>query len=158
LEAYLRERNLLNAAFFTGFLLVILVVAPIGLSKRPGRFEIWAALGIAAVYGMVLTRAFINPVERTHLFEYSLLAVFIYQAFIERVKNGGKVPAPAFLAVLLTALLGWLDEGIQWLLPNRVYDIRDVGFNALAGLMAIAAILVLGWARNLSDKLLINSR
>jgi len=26
----------------------------------------------------------------------------------------------------------WLDEGIQWLLPGRVYDLRDVGFNALA--------------------------
>ena len=38
---------------------------------------------------------------------------------------------------------GWLDEGIQALLPNRVDDIRDVGFNALAGLMAITARLAI---------------
>jgi VanZ family protein len=49
--------------------------------------------------------------------------------------------------VVVTALLGWLDEGIQAVLPNRVYDIRDVGVNALAGLLAIAASLVLEWAR-----------
>jgi hypothetical protein len=33
------------------------------------------------------------------------------------------------------------------ILPNRVYDLRDVGFNAFAGLMAIAASLALAWAR-----------
>jgi VanZ family protein len=43
--------------------------------------------------------------------------------------------------------LGCLDEGIQAILPNRVYDIRDIGFNAAAGLMAMAAILVLARAR-----------
>ncbi|MCK5438817.1 MAG: hypothetical protein KAI97_02685 [Gemmatimonadetes bacterium] len=47
----------------------------------------------------------------------------------------------------MTALLSWLDEGIQALLPSRVYDLRDVGVNALAGLMAIAASLALARAR-----------
>ena len=47
----------------------------------------------------------------------------------------------------MTALLSWLDEGIQASLPNRVYDVRDVGFNALAGLVAIAASLALARSR-----------
>lgn len=55
--------------------------------------------------------------------------------------------ATAALAVAVTALLGWLDESIQMILPDRVYDIRDVGFNALAGLMAIAATLILARVR-----------
>ena len=42
---------------------------------------------------------------------------------------------------------GWLDEGIQWLLPGRVYDLRDVGFNALAAAMAVFGRLALAWAR-----------
>jgi len=33
---------------------------------------------------------------------------------------------------VLPAFLGWLDEGIQAILPNRVYDIRDMNFNDLA--------------------------
>ena len=38
-------------------------------------------------------------------------------------------------------MLGWLDEGFQSILPNRIYDLRDVGSNALA------ASLVLAWVR-----------
>jgi len=52
----------------------------------------------------------------------------------------------------MTALLGWLDEAIQWFLPNRVYDPVDVGFNALAALMAIAASAALAWARRWRDR------
>ena len=43
----------------------------------------------------------------------------------------GGCPAPAALALVVTALLGWVDEGIQGLLPNRVYDWLDVASNAV---------------------------
>ncbi len=147
LAADLRERDLLNASFVVGFLLVIAAVLGSTLKRRPGRREIWVALGVTAVYGMVVVRMGITPEERTHLFEYGLVAVLIHQALIERVRNGARVPIPAVLTVAVTALLGWLDEGIQGLLPNRVYDLRDVGVNALAGLMAISASVALGRAR-----------
>ncbi|MDX1503805.1 MAG: hypothetical protein R3325_15705 [Thermoanaerobaculia bacterium] len=39
------------------------------------------------------------------------------------------------------------DEGIQSLLPHRVYDLRDVGTNAAAGLLAVAASRALSRAR-----------
>lgn len=139
----LRERNLLGALFVLGFLLVIAAIAGSALKRRPGGREIWASLGIMAAYGMVVVRMGISLEERTHLFEYGLVAVLIHQALSERLRGGRRVPAPAVLAIAITALLGGVDEGIQALLPNRVFDIRDVGFNALAGLMAIAASLVL---------------
>ena len=65
----------------------------------------------------------------------------------ERRRNGRSVPAPAALALLATVLLGWLDECFQALHPSRAYDIRDVAFNTIAALMAIAASLVLARAR-----------
>jgi len=40
----------------------------------------------------------------------------------------------------LTAAVGWIDEGVQHLLPNRVYDLRDVALNAAAGLLAISIV------------------
>jgi hypothetical protein len=43
---------------------------------------------------------------------------------------------------LFVAAAGWIDEGIQALLPSRYYDLRDVAFNAAAGLMALAAIAI----------------
>jgi VanZ family protein len=147
LAAELRERNLLEASFVLGFLLVVAAIVGSALKRRPGRREVWVALGVTAVYGMVLVRMFITPEERTHLFEYGLVAVLIHQALTERVRNGLRVPIPAVFTVAVTALLGWLDEGIQWVHPNRVYDIRDVGVNALAGLMAIVASLALARAR-----------
>ena len=60
---------------------------------------------------------------------------------------GGGAWRAAAGAWLLTALAGWLDEGIQGLLPNRVYDLRDVGFNALAGALALASAAALEAAR-----------
>ncbi len=143
----LRERNQLDDVFFACFLVVVAAILGSGLLRRPGRLEIWVELGVFAVYATVVLRMATDPAHRTHLFEYGLVAVLIYQALAERRRGGGRVRAPAALALGLTVLLGWLDEGIQWILPNRVYDIVDVGFNALAGFMAIAASLVLARAR-----------
>jgi len=146
LAEVLRERNLLRASVGVVLLLAGLVVAGRWVKKRPGLREIGVALAVTTVYLMALFRIF-SPEERTHLIEYALVAILIHQALSERRRNDSRVPAPAALAVMATALLGWLDEGIQALLPGRVYDIRDVGFNALAGLMGIVASLALARAR-----------
>ncbi len=147
LAEVLRERDLLGTSWFVGFLLVMAAIVGSGLKRRPGRREVWVALGVTAVYGMAVARLGFSPEERTHLFEYGIVAVLIYQALSERSQNGRRVRAPAALALVVTALLGWLDEGIQALLPNRFYDIVDVAVNALAALMAIAASLAIARAR-----------
>ena len=122
----------------------------IGLKTRPGRAEISVALGVAAVYLMVLLRMTLE--ERSHLFEYSIVAVLIYEALTERARHGRHVPAPGLVAILVTALAGAIDESIQAALPNRVFDIQDIGFNALAGLIAVAASIGLARARRLGKK------
>ena len=142
----LRERNLLRVSVVVVLLMVGATIAGRWVKRRPGQREIGVALGVTAVYLMAWIRIH-SWEERTHLFEYGLVAILIYQALTERLRHDRRVLVPAALAVALTALLGWLDEGIQALLPNRVYDLRDVGFNALAGLMAIGASLVLARAR-----------
>jgi VanZ family protein len=146
LSGVLRDRGLLDAVFVFCLLLVGAAIVTQALKTRPSIAEIGLASGIVGVYIMVFARMAI-PEERTHLFEYSLVAALIYQALSERRIQGRSVPAPAALAVAATALLGWLDEEIQSTLPNRVYDLQDVGFNALAGLMAIIATLMMAWAR-----------
>ena len=151
LAAALRDRGLLEASFVLGLLLAGATIVTQGLKTRPGGAEIGVALGVAVAYFMVLFRM-ATPEERTHLFEYGVVAVFIHEALTERARNGRRVRAPAVLAWGVTAVLGWLDEGIQGILPNRVYDIRDVGFNAFAALLAIAASLVLAWAQRRRGK------
>jgi len=148
LAAALRERNLLRVTSAAVLLLVVAVIAVPWARRRPGLREIGAVIGIAAVYLATMIRI---PVleARSHLFEYGLVAILIYHALIERRRNGRQVPVPALIAAAATALLGWIDEGIQAFLPNRTYDIVDVGLNAIFGLMAIVASVFMAWARSL---------
>lgn len=142
----LRERNLLGISFAFLVLLVAAVIVSQWAKKRPGWREIGVALGIALAYWMTFLRIE-NPAERTHLIEYGIVAALIHQALQERARNGRPVPGPAALTVGVTALLGLLDEGIQAVLPDRVFDWIDVVFNALAGLMVIVARLALAPVR-----------
>ncbi|MBD3163162.1 MAG: VanZ family protein [Candidatus Latescibacteria bacterium] len=145
----LQGQGLLGVAFGLAFLVVAMAVAGIALHRRPKAVEVWVAIAVVTVYAMIIVRMGVGPVERTHLFEYGLLAVLIHQALLERRRNEASVRGPALLAIVTTALLGWGDEGLQAMLPNRVYDLRDVGINALAGVVATTASATLAWAARL---------
>ena len=146
----LRERGLTEGAFALGMLLVGAAIVANGLNARPrGRgIEIAVIVGIAAAYLLMFTRMAL-PEERTHLIEYGVVSLLIYEALSERAGVGGRISGWALpaLAASSAAALGLLDEGIQALLPNRVFDWRDVLFNALAGAMASGSIAALAWAR-----------
>ncbi|MDH3530643.1 MAG: VanZ family protein, partial [Acidobacteriota bacterium] len=123
--------------FVAGMLLVGATVLTQGLKTKPRGLEIAVGLGIAVVYLMVFLRIAIP--ERSHLIEYGVVAVFVYEAITERKGNGRRVYLPALLAIFLTTFIGALDEGIQFFLPSRVFDPRDILFNGLAAMMAVAA-------------------
>lgn len=145
----LEDRGLLDftvGLFLLCMLLVGLTILTQGLRVRPGGAEVAVFIGVATAYLLVLTRMTV-PTERSHLIEYSIIGVLIYEALTERSSQGRRVPLPPVLAVLITVALGALDEGIQWLLPNRVFDPVDILFNTLAGTMAVAASVALTWAR-----------
>jgi hypothetical protein len=152
LAGALRDRGLLGAAFGFGMLLVGAAIVTLALKTRPGGAEIGIALGVAAAYLLVFVRMAI-PEERTHLIEYGVVAVFIYEALTERASQGCRVPVPALLAIVATALVGVLDECIQAFLPSRTFDPRDILFNVLAGVMAVAASVTMGWARRQTRRL-----
>ena len=60
---------------------------------------------------------------------------------------GQNVFNPAILAILITGLIGWIDEGIQAFIPNRVYDIRDAFTNLVAAILAISGKSILLFLR-----------
>ncbi len=148
IAAILRERNELTGSMFVGLLVAMVVNTVLFIRKRPGRAEIAVWVGILMVYLTAWLRIGIaSPEERTHLFEYSLVAALVHEALLERRENGRRVPAPALLALVISIGLGWIDEGIQSLLPNRVYDNIDVLFNALAATIIISARWSLAFVR-----------
>lgn len=144
----LYNQGLSAILFLSGMLLVGATVLTQGFKFRPSGLEIGVGLGVAVVYLMAFFRMTIP--ERSHLFEYGVVAVFVYEALTERASQGRRVPAPALLAIGLTALIGAIDEGIQAFIPSRVFDWVDILFNSMAAVMAILAMVALRWAQRLS--------
>ena len=133
----LRDRNALTGTLFFASFVTTMIIAILFIKKRPGRAEIAVGCGILVTILMAFLR--IGTLEeRAHLFEYGLVAALVHEALLERRENGRRVHALPLVALIIAVLLGWLDEGIQALLPNRVYDVRDVLFNSLAAMIVIA--------------------
>ena len=144
---YLRERNLLRLTVAAILLAGAAVIAARLVHRRPGPRELAVAFGFAVIYSVAVLRME-RAEERLHLLQYGLVAGLIYAALEERRRNGRRPAAPSWLlAIVVTAALGWLDEGIQAVLPSRVYDLRDVAFNAAAGVLAVGAMVSLAGAR-----------
>ncbi len=151
LAGILRDEGILVAAFLIGMVLVGATALALGLRTRPGAAEIGIALGIAAVYFMVILRMAL-PEERTHLIEYGVVALFIHEALKERARQGRRVPIPALLAIAAASAVGTIDECIQAFIPSRVFDPEDILFNFLAALMAVVSSVALSWARRRRDR------
>lgn len=113
----------LGAALAGGFL--------INVRKLPRRNLILGSL--LFLIGLAGSLALKIPEERIHLLEYGLLGILAPASL--GGKNGGGIYLRALLFIFL---VGLLDEGFQWLLPDRVGDWRDVGFNTLGGVWGIA--------------------
>ena len=105
--------------------------------------EFWVVFGLVGVVAMIPVRAGVPATERSHLFEYGLLAVMIYEALTERRSCGAGVRFPALTAICTASIVGWLDEAVQAFVPGRVYDLRDVGTNALAAVVVVTAVAAL---------------
>lgn len=158
---WLRDANLLRLAVGGAFVLAAAWVGLGLLRRRPG-WRVWVALvGIATGYVMLLSR-FDLPEERLHFLQYGLVGGLVYAALLERQKNDKRVSGklashrgplwPAIGAFLLTGVAGWIDEGIQEILPNRFYDLRDVAMNAAAGALAVFSIWILDFLRQMDDR------
>ncbi|MGI9544345.1 MAG: VanZ family protein [Cyclobacteriaceae bacterium] len=145
------NQNIQAAIFMLGMLLVGAAILVHALWTKPSKIEIAILLGIAAVYIMFILR--LGLPERSHLIEYSVLAIVIHKAVTERVGPGTHILKPALIALTITFLLGVFDESMQIFLPNRVFDPVDIFFNGMAATMAIASNVALIWLRKLKHNL-----
>ena len=144
------EQDLKDALFFYTMIALAATVILHGLRTRPGKAEISIWLGLSAVFLLLYSR--LGFAERGHLFEYSVLAIFIHKALIERAIQGKKIPYPGLLAFLTAFAIGVLDEFIQLFLPSRVFDIIDILFNGFVAFIAIGASSAIRWVRKKISK------
>lgn len=134
--------------FLVGIALFVAMAVSRGLQRKPTPTGMVVALGVTAVYALLAVRL-VSPVERSHLVEYGVVAILVHEALLERRANDAPTPVPALLAIGIATVLGVVDELIQIVLPNRVYDPIDILFNAIAVVAGVGLVVVVGRTRDL---------
>ncbi|MDD3089708.1 MAG: VanZ family protein [Candidatus Omnitrophica bacterium] len=102
--------------------------------------NIWHYLVLPAsgVCYFLLIKASKMPDEKIHLAEYSIMAALACLAF--RGHFDKKDPLLYVSAGALSVFLGFLDEIVQLMLPNRYFDWNDVLVNAASSILAVLVI------------------
>ncbi len=101
-----------------------------------GRADLLWLAGVAAVFVVWTHHLMGQPEEAVHFLEYGVLGILLYRAFEDRVPD----PTIYVVAVLTGLLVGSVDEIIQWLVPGRYWDFRDIILNA--GAVALVQIAI----------------
>ena len=110
--------------------------------KRHILFYLWSAIFLFAYIPLVYFYCEFTA-ERFHLAEYGLLVILVYRCLKLRMKTPWIYPA----IILFSFSVGLLDEIIQGILPNRVYDFRDVVINWASSLLPMALVAGITWKR-----------
>ena len=105
--------------------------------KLPLDARLWLLAIFGAFLGYIYTLREI-PEEAIHVSEYGVLGLLVYRALTHRVRD----VSIYLMAALVVAMVGVVDEYIQWLTPSRVFDLRDIRTNAIAGVLSQLAIFV----------------
>lgn len=108
-----------------------------------GPFRFLLIAGLACVYFYLLRFHCKFPAEQLHLVEYGLLVYFLYRAL--RI-DFSKTTSYA-VSFLISSGYGFLDEVIQYVLPNRFFEIRDLMTNLMASALGLLAVALLTKAR-----------
>ena len=112
---------------------MVAVLCAIGFSWRPLCRNPWSSatvlLLVLSAYGYLLDRFAVYPAERLHLVEYGFVSFLLFRALALHME-GTKAYVASFL---LTVVIGFGDEVIQWVLPNRYFELKDVQLNAVSG-------------------------
>ena len=85
-------------------------------------------------------------VERIHFIEYAVLGLLISRTVNVRILHG------MIYTGCLVTIIGAVDEIIQWFLPNRVGDMRDVFMNSVGGLSGLWLGRFLFWEQQILER------
>lgn len=126
-------KSYLNLSVGVMFLIILSLVLVHIISNREHysvNQYLWFSF-ISCLYGLVLYILEL-PEEQVHFIEYGILSALIYVALTHDINN----KSIYFLSAIIVFVFGTIDEVIQWVLPNRCFDIRDLIMNGIAGILA----------------------
>ncbi len=148
---FLRDNGLLQPVVVIVLLACALAAGRLIQSANMGR-RAWIVAGLmVGVYALVLANVH-RPEEKLHIVEYGAITGLIFEALRHRNLPGGRLWVPFVVAALAGSVLGLLDEGIQFLLPDRVGEFSDAVLNFGAAVLAATSLLLLHWTSELSQE------
>lgn len=100
-----------------------------------GHARTWLVIAGAVTAYAIAIRRTMTMEESLHLVEYGLVGI-LARLSVPPSWSGARAWLGGWLGAVI---LGWLDEGIQALLPSRHYDVGDVMLNAMAAALPLAA-------------------
>ena len=108
---------------------VVYAIATIRQGRAMRFGLIVAAIAVGALYSLATAtgNANVDAVERFHFAEYGFLALLFHRVWRDR-----SATTALLLAFLAVFMVGTLDEGIQWFVPIRVGEWRDVLLNSVS--------------------------
>ncbi|MFH1479411.1 MAG: VanZ family protein [Candidatus Omnitrophota bacterium] len=99
---------------------------------------IYLHLGISLLV-IIYSLGFIHfEIEKIHFIEYIVLGVLIYRAFSFNTEGSMLI----ILTFILSGFIGTTDEIVQYFLPNRFFDVRDIMLNWIGSLLGVYLVSV----------------
>jgi len=136
IEKFLRTHNIFTAGVYLALGLFVLMGAVGALRYTGFRLINVMVLSLLGLFYILVVMQYRVIAEKIHFIQYGILALLIY--------NSLSVSTAGFKNYLITlglvTVLGWGDELIQALHPERGYDIRDVFLNGIAGALMLGVI------------------
>ncbi|MBI5555102.1 MAG: VanZ family protein [Elusimicrobia bacterium] len=123
-------------------------VALILIKSRISRKQYILAFIVFCIYGYYLKILKI-PEERIHLLEYGFLSYLVFKVY----SSDWSFIFRYWQTFLTVSFIGTLDEIIQYFIPTRVGDVRDILLNIVSGLLGLVltAVLCQKAAKNLPN-------
>ncbi|HMP00747.1 MAG TPA: VanZ family protein [Kiritimatiellia bacterium] len=131
-EAILGSHLYLAASGIAGAFFVIIALTYIfrrrktNIAKRVTWLVILTACSVWVMKFQLQT-----PGEAIHFFQYGILSFLLFRAWSHYIRDPFIYIISAFSIVLLASV----DEFLQWMIPGRYWDFRDIRLNLMAGVL-----------------------
>ena len=123
------------AAIAAGFFSAVFYLKRKPFIKTSAKNFVWLTV-IAGFYVYFTFKLWKIPEEAIHFLEYGILSYFAYRALTHHVRD----VTLFFTASFVVLFVGTVDEIIQWMVPGRYWDFRDIWLNLLSGALFQLAI------------------
>lgn len=131
-------------SLFTYLVLLTIAVALVAVTgqvilrrlKLSTQRLLWLALIAGTFMGYTLLLGKRSPEESVHFIQYGVLSILVYRALTIKMRD----ISVYFSAAVICGIIGTFDEIVQWLVPDRQWDLRDIWINFFAAAMVQIAI------------------